>query len=186
LRLGCCEPLRWCRTTWCRCRPQPLVAFGELENDVSSLGRHASMQLSPPTTCTTADETGAHLVIEVSTAILRSGLSLPQEAHIVYLSWTPRSPCRFTDRGICQAGLGHIEADGSVCREPTCHLSRPKPIDLVELRRLCTDPSHQSGRTSAYRSSSLADAASGLLGCFETLSSLAAHCICAFPWERRK
>jgi hypothetical protein len=83
-----------------------------------------AMQLSPLTTCTTADETGAYIVIEVSAASLRPGLSLPCDVHIVYMSWTPRSPCR---PGHVSGWLRScLDDDGSVCREPTFHLSCPE------------------------------------------------------------
>jgi hypothetical protein len=128
------------------------------------------------------DETATRIVVEVSAAIFRFGSSLPRDVcNRLYVLDAPRSPCRILYQGHVSGWLRSclcLEDDGSVCRDPTCHLARPKPIDPVELRSLMHRIHHilRSPRPAAALNNlaglprtgllNLADAAPGLLGCF--------------------
>ena len=106
------------------------------------------------------DETATRIVVEVSAAIFRFGSSLPRDVcNRLYVLDAPRSPCRILYQGHVSGWLRSclcLEDDGSVCRDPTCHLARPKPSDPVELRSLMhrihhISPLNNLAGLSAYR-----------------------------------
>lgn len=174
-------------------------------SDVSSLPvAMLAMQLPPSTTCTAAkDETGTHIV---SCSVSRYSpirlLAAAATHTIVYMSWDASLPLQnLQNQGMCQAGLGLAwKNDGAVCRDPTCHLSRPETHRPGRASvRLCTGSitssqsaagccAEQSGWPSAYRFVEPGRCSVSMVrrAAFETLSLLAAHRVCAFPWERRK